>query len=199
MQPPLAYAQYLRIRLEAIEDERSVLLRRQFSGDVGYTLLRELERLEARHRVTERRLDVLEERARRLNVPTRGTVLVVDDAPDARRLLSFQLGRAGMRVVQAGCGAQALSLMGVGEASAEASSVSMVVMDLQMPGFDGLTATRQLRQHGHTLPVLAVSGTESSDTRDRCLDAGCNDYLSKQVPAETLVQTCQYWMNCIAA
>lgn len=64
----------------------------------------------------------------------------------------------------------------------------MIFMDVQMPVMDGFKATRLLRQKGITTPVIALTARAFDEDRARCLEAGCDDYISKPIKHDTLVK-----------
>jgi CheY-like chemotaxis protein len=72
-----------------------------------------------------------------------------------------------------------------------ANRPDVVVMDIQMPGIDGLTAIRLLRGEAAsaTLPIIALTALAMSGDRDRCLAAGANAYLAKPVSLRDLMET----------
>ena len=103
----------------------------------------------------------------------RRTVLVVDDFDDTRLLLRTWLERRGFRVVEADNGIDAV-------ARAESDSPDLIIMDVQMPKLDGLSATRQIRQVKEldNIPIVAVSAYGADQFREQALAAGCDEYVS---------------------
>jgi two-component system KDP operon response regulator KdpE len=98
-------------------------------------------------------------------------VLVVDDEPQIRRALRVGLERAGHSVLQAENGEQALDL-------AAAHPPEVVILDLAMPGIDGVEVCRQLRGWSR-VPILVLSVRETEEDKIAALDAGADDYLTK--------------------
>ena len=96
------------------------------------------------------------------------------------------LQRRGHHSRLANSGQQALELL-------HAHSFDIVLMDVQMPGMDGLEATRQLRESGMETPVIAITAYVTEDDRNRCLAAGMNDYLSKPVNIQELIGKLEIW------
>jgi CheY-like chemotaxis protein len=110
-------------------------------------------------------------------------ILLVDDNKIAREVVGHILGRAGFDVDFAENGERALQM-------AAGSHYDLVLMDLQMPGMDGLTATRYLRGingYGH-VPVVALTAN-SDDYRYRCDQAGMHGFLAKPFQKEELLAT----------
>ena len=101
------------------------------------------------------------------------TILVVDDFDDTRLLLRTWLERRGYRVIEARNGKQAVTV-------AEETRPALIIMDVEMPELDGLSATRQIRKLKglESIPVLAVSAYGAEQFRFEALAAGCNDYVS---------------------
>ena len=113
------------------------------------------------------------------NVPR--TVLVVDDFDDTRLLLRTWLERRGFRVVEAENGIEAIQ-------RAETESPDLIIMDMQMPQLDGLSATRRIRdlKSLSSVPIVAVSAYGADQFREQALAAGCDEYVSTPFEPATL-------------
>jgi CheY-like chemotaxis protein len=112
---------------------------------------------------------------------TRRTVLVVDDFDDTRLLLRTWFERRGFRVIEAENGVRAIHL-------AETESPDLIIMDVQMPQLDGLSATRRIRnvKELDSVPIIAVSAYGADQFRQQALAAGCNEYVSTPFDPSTL-------------
>jgi signal transduction histidine kinase len=108
-------------------------------------------------------------------------VLLVEDSPDNQALISIFLVRAGARVDVASDGEQ-------GYHRALSGKYDAVLMDVQMPVMDGITAIKKLRTDGYAKPVVALTAHAMKEERMRCLEAGFSDFLSKPVSKEELIR-----------
>jgi PAS domain S-box-containing protein len=118
------------------------------------------------------------------------TALVVDDSTANRRILASLLESAGVRVITAAGGLEAIRL-------ARTHRPEVIFMDLKMSDLDGLEATRRLGRDPATatIPVIAVTASALGDVRQASRDAGCVGYLSKPVRAESLFGMLQTHLN----
>ena len=114
-------------------------------------------------------------------------VLLVEDGPDNQRLISYFLRKAGAEVEIAENGEVAVRAMDVG--AGEAYPFDVLLMDMQMPVMDGYQATRELRRAAYPGPIIAVTAHAMAEDRDRCLDAGCDEYLTKPIDRRKLLAT----------
>lgn len=108
-------------------------------------------------------------------------VLLVDDAPDNRMLLKWIMDHEGAQVEIATNGREAVD-------KALAGEHDVVLMDIQMPVMDGLTAAGHLRRKGYRRPILALTAHAMKEDRERSLQSGLNDHISKPVQKETLIE-----------
>ena len=107
-------------------------------------------------------------------------ILVVDDDAPIRRMLERTLGAAGYDVTLAVDGGDAL-------AAVERSVPDLLVLDVAMPGLDGIAVCRRVRSRGLATPVLLLTARDAIDDRVRGLDAGADDYLVKPFATEELL------------
>jgi two-component system, OmpR family, response regulator MprA len=107
-------------------------------------------------------------------------VLVVEDDGPIRRMLERTLAAEGYSVSSVGDGGSAL-------AAVERSVPDLVVLDLGLPGLDGLAVCRRLRDKGLALPILVLTARDAVADRVAGLDAGADDYLVKPFAAEELL------------
>jgi len=107
-------------------------------------------------------------------------VLVVDDDPPLRRMLARTLSAEGYEVTVAGDGGRAL-------AEAERTAPDVIVLDVAMPGLDGLTVARRLRSKGLPTPILMLTARDAVPDRVAGLEAGADDYLVKPFAVQELI------------
>ena len=110
-------------------------------------------------------------------------VLVVEDSEDNQLLVKLFLSRAGISAEFANNGQE-----GVDQAIRH-PEYDAILMDMQMPVMDGYRATRELRERGYAKPIIALTAHAMKDDRERCMNAGCTDYLTKPVDSKVLAET----------
>ena len=117
-------------------------------------------------------------------------ILVVDDEPINRELAKSILEDAGVIVETASNGLDAIRVI-------EEKSVDLILMDMQMPGMDGLEATREIRRRhrGKNIRILAMTANVFDEHRESCLAAGMDDFLVKPCHPETLYTSLIHWLQ----
>ena len=113
-------------------------------------------------------------------------ILLVEDGPDNQRLIAFILKKAGAEVTLAENGQIGFDLATA--AKWEGCPFDVILMDMQMPVLDGYEATMQLRNDGYSHPIIELTAHAMASDRQKCLDAGCDDYASKPVDRKKLVE-----------
>lgn len=107
-------------------------------------------------------------------------ILVVDDDAPVRRMLRRSLLAEGYEVAEAADGGAALAAL-------ERRMPDLVVLDVTMPGVDGLAVSRRLRARGNPVPILMLTARDALEERVRGLDAGADDYLVKPFDLDELL------------
>ncbi len=123
------------------------------------------------------------------SAPLHGRMLLVEDVLSTQRLYALYLRRAGAEVDVCENGQAAVDK--VTASMADRRPYDLVLMDMQMPVLDGYSATRILRDRGFEGPILAVTAHALAGDRERCIEAGCNDYCAKPANREELIAVCR--------
>ncbi len=115
-----------------------------------------------------------------------GRVLLAEDGPDNQKILSLFLRKAGftVEVVEHG----ELACKAVLASFESGDSFDLILMDIDMPVMNGYEATRLIRDAGFSGPIVALTAHALPGDRERCLEAGCDDYMTKPAPREKLVE-----------
>ena len=110
----------------------------------------------------------------------RGRVLVAEDDPNIRQLIALLLRGTGIELAMVDNGRLAVE-------QALAGDYDLLLTDLQMPEMGGLEAADWLRKAGFRRPIIILSADAGNELKERCLAAGCNDYLAKPFEARRLL------------
>lgn len=122
-----------------------------------------------------------------------GRVLVVEDTPPTQEFVRFFLSKAGLKVDVADNGQIAWEK--VKAATAEDDPYGLIIMDMQMPVLNGYECTRRLRRAQYDMAIVALTAHTMIGDREKCLNAGCDDYIPKPIEMEDLLRKVKQWLN----
>lgn len=122
-----------------------------------------------------------------------GRILLAEDGPDNQILIALHLRKAGAQLDIADNGRIALAMFE--QAESDGNPYDLLLTDMQMPEMDGYTLATTLRVQGYRVPIIALTAHAMAEDRQKCLEAGCDDYASKPIKKAALLATCQKWMQ----
>ena len=114
-------------------------------------------------------------------------ILVAEDHPVNQMVMSMELQEMGLQVQVVSTGREAVE-------AAQNKALTMIFMDCQMPEMDGYEATRQIRQTDQRVPIVALTANAMDGDRERCIESGMNDYLSKPFEIDELAAMVMRWI-----
>jgi CheY-like chemotaxis protein len=114
-------------------------------------------------------------------MPANPTILLVEDDEDTRYIMRLELEQRGYRVIEAKDGEEGVEL-------AQLESADIILMDLSLPGIDGLEATKQIRNDGdlRRVPIVAVTAHQETDFRLGAKESGFDAYVTKPIDFDWL-------------
>jgi len=117
-------------------------------------------------------------------------ILVVEDNMDTYELVHFILEKNGFETFLASNGRDGVN-------AALKQRPDLIIMDMSMPEMDGWTATGLIKKEEQTkaIPVIAVTAHALPGDRQRAMDAGCDEYITKPMDLDELVEVIKYWVN----
>jgi len=133
------------------------------------------------------------------HVILRSRILLAEDGPDNQRLICFHLRKAGAQVVVADNGRLAVDLALAAEGPGGGPPFDLILMDMQMPEMDGYAAASALRRARYPRPIVALTAHAMQGDRERCIAAGCDDYLTKPIDRASLMRACAQYSVLRAA
>ena len=141
----------------------------------------------------EQRDDEKEEKVLEHGLFPNARLMVVEDNPTNQIVIKTILKKLGLEPILAENGHDALQSLAEQE-------VDLILMDMQMPVMDGLEASRQIRQGNagsvnQHKPIIAITANAMQEDRDKCLNAGMSDYMSKPIKQEILIEKLHHWLT----
>ncbi|WP_462319167.1 response regulator [Marinilabilia sp.] len=115
-------------------------------------------------------------------------ILVVEDVDTNKIFFDAALRRTNAKILWAKDGQQAIDLF-------NEKKIDLVLMDLQLPVMDGYAATREIKKVNPEVPVIAQTAHVMSGEREKCMEAGCDDYLAKPIRLQILIETLSKFLN----
>ena len=116
-------------------------------------------------------------------------ILLAEDGPENQVLVSHYLRKAGAEVTVADNGRIACEKVAETIGAPGAVGFDLILMDIEMPELDGYGAAAKLRSRGYRGPIIALTANAMATDREKCIRAGCTDYLSKPFSRELLLET----------
>jgi CheY-like chemotaxis protein len=120
-------------------------------------------------------------------------ILVVEDNDMNMQLVEFLLEEGGYEIMKATSGEEALSIM----RASNDPPPDLILMDIHLPGMDGLSVVRAMKEDGRTsgVPILALTAHAMRGDRDRFLEAGCDGYISKPIDVKTFISSIEQYLS----
>jgi two-component system, cell cycle response regulator DivK len=118
------------------------------------------------------------------------TVLHIEDNSDNRMLVRRLLQAFGYNVIEAENAVQAREML-------QSHKPNLILMDINMPGVDGLTLTNEIKAvpQFHDIPIVAITANVMKGDRERTLDAGCNGYIEKPIDVDQFIELIESFIN----
>ena len=123
-------------------------------------------------------------------MPTR-RILVVEDNEMNMQLVEYLLEEGGFEIVKATSGEEALAFT-----VSDTDTLDLILMDIHLPGMDGLSVVRQMKENVGTarIPILALTAHAMRGDKDRFLEAGCDGYISKPIDVKTFIRSIEQYL-----
>ncbi len=135
------------------------------------------------------RAEIVTQYSLREDIKRSTRILLAEDNPVNQRLATLMLTKAGYQVEAAGDGHQVVECY-----TRTPERFDLILMDIQMPQWDGLQATRAIREKGFSsVPIIAMTANAMQGDREMCLAAGMDDYITKPIKREQVFEILQKW------
>ena len=115
-------------------------------------------------------------------------ILVVEDIDTNKIFFDAALRKTNAKILWAIDGKEAVEMF-------SQNKIDLVLMDLQLPIMDGYTGTREIKKLNPDIPIVAQTAHVMSGEREKCMEAGCDDYLAKPIRLQILMDTLSRFLN----
>ncbi len=115
-------------------------------------------------------------------------ILVVEDVDTNKIFFDAALRKTSATILWAKDGKEAIDMY-------NDNTIDLILMDLQLPIMDGYTATKEIKKINPKVPIIAQTAHVMSGEREKCLEAGCDDYLAKPIRLQILMETLSKYLN----
>lgn len=119
-------------------------------------------------------------------------ILIVDDDHASLLLLEVIIAKTGAKMIVANSGQKAF------DTYLNTKGIDLILMDIKMDGLNGIEVTRLIRKVDINIPIIAQTACVIAGDRENCIRAGCNDYISKPIVAEELLQIIDNYIGLYA-
>jgi len=119
-------------------------------------------------------------------------ILIVDDDHASLLLLEVIIAKTGAKMIVANSGQKAF------DTYLNTKGIDLILMDIKMDGLNGIEVTRLIRKVDKNIPIIAQTACVIAGDRENCIRAGCNDYISKPIVAEELLQIIDNYIGAFA-
>jgi CheY-like chemotaxis protein len=117
------------------------------------------------------------------------TILIAEDDDASFYFLKVILIHLGIKLLHTTNGKDTVKIV------QDTPEISLILMDIRMPELDGLEATRQIRKFNQTVPIIAQTAHAFSGNKKKAKEAGCNDYITKPIKQEELIEMITKYLN----
>ncbi len=121
------------------------------------------------------------------------TILIVEDIHSNYQLLAAYLSRTGVKIIHTLNGLPALEIL------KERKDIDLILMDLQLPDVNGIEITKMIREADDNIPIIAQTAHALAIDRERCIKAGCNDYIAKPIRKQDFLNIVYQYINVAQA
>ncbi len=167
------------IWVESVKEDLSVGLSADRHGKVGGSQF--YFTIPFKHAVNEETIDLVQHDKELLDWSEK-TILIVEDDEYSFKFLETTFSETEINIIYANCGEDAL------KAFKNTPNIDLILMDIQLPDKDGLQVTKEIRKVNKKIPIIAQTAFAMSEDKNNCIIAGCNDYISKPIILDKLLE-----------